>query len=233
VSALFGIFFSSFAVAFSGAAAPGPVLSLTIAESLRRGFRAGPLIILGHGILEAFLLLFFLLGLSNILSHPVIPPVLGLFGGMFLVAMSVGMFLNLGKNGGGSIEAATAGLHEKTVGSSARSSFRRNPVVLGALTSLANPYWFIWWATIGFTYTKISVSLGTWGVVFFFSGHILADLAWYSGVSFLFSRGKRCLSGAVYRGIIGCCALLLLVFGVYFITWSIGSSVPGSDFSMR
>jgi len=233
LSALFGIFFSSFAVAFSGAAAPGPVLSLTIAESLRRGFRAGPLIILGHGILEALLVALFLLGLSNILSHPAIPPVLGLFGGMFLVAMSVGMFLNLSKNGGGSIGIATAGLQELTDGSSTRSSFRRNPVVLGALTSLSNPYWFIWWATIGFAYVHFSVSLGALGVVFFFGGHILADLVWYSGVSFLFSRGKRRLSGAVYRGIIGCCALLLLLFGVCFVTWSIGSVVQDIDFSMR
>ena len=46
------IFISSFIIGFSGALTPGPVLSVTIVESSRRGFLAGPLITLGHGLAE-------------------------------------------------------------------------------------------------------------------------------------------------------------------------------------
>lgn len=53
-----------------------------------------------------------------------------------------------------------------------------------------------------------------------FVGHILADLAWYSGISFLVSRKSRYMTGTVYRGIVAAGALLLLIFGVYFAVWS-------------
>ena len=49
---IFTIFFTSFVIALSGALMPGPLLTVTISESARRGFVAGPLLIAGHGLLE-------------------------------------------------------------------------------------------------------------------------------------------------------------------------------------
>jgi threonine/homoserine/homoserine lactone efflux protein len=46
------IFGGSFALALSGVLLPGPLLTVTISESARRGFKAGPLLITGHGLLE-------------------------------------------------------------------------------------------------------------------------------------------------------------------------------------
>ncbi len=42
----------SFVIGLSGAMAPGPLLTITIAESIKRGPWVGPLIVLGHGVLE-------------------------------------------------------------------------------------------------------------------------------------------------------------------------------------
>ena len=49
------IFFASFGLAFSGAMMPGPLLTVTISESPRKGFITGPLLILGHAVLEVAL----------------------------------------------------------------------------------------------------------------------------------------------------------------------------------
>lgn len=68
MNSLFGIFITSFLVAFSGAVAPGPVLTITISETARRGFWAGPLIIVGHGILELILFIAIFFGFNRILT---------------------------------------------------------------------------------------------------------------------------------------------------------------------
>ncbi|HEY1405238.1 MAG TPA: LysE family transporter, partial [Spirochaetota bacterium] len=64
MAVLFSIFGSSFLIALSGAMMPGTLLTVTVAESTRRGMIAGPLLILGHAILEFALLLALLFGLA-------------------------------------------------------------------------------------------------------------------------------------------------------------------------
>jgi len=51
----------------------------------------------------------------------------------------------------------------------------------------------------------------------FFTGHTLADLTWYSLIAAAVARGKSFLSDRIYRGLIACCAFLLVVFSFYFV----------------
>jgi threonine/homoserine/homoserine lactone efflux protein len=92
----------------------------------------------------------------------------------------------------------------------------QHPILAGILTTLANPYWIIWWATIGLSYIALSMRLGFPGLVSFYIGHILSDLAWYGSVSVSLALGGRLLTDRVYRGLVAACAVLLLGFGVYF-----------------
>jgi len=59
------------------------------------------------------------------------------------------------------------------------------------LASLSNPYWTLWWATIGLGYLAAAMKFGLKGVVVFFWGHILADYTWYALISVGITRGKR------------------------------------------
>ena len=61
---LIAIFTSSFIIALSGALMPGPLLTFTVSESPQRGAITGPLVILGHGILELALVLALLSGMA-------------------------------------------------------------------------------------------------------------------------------------------------------------------------
>lgn len=180
---------------------PGPVLTVTISETSRRGFMVGPMIVLGHGILEMSLLILILFGFANIVNTPGVIGVVGVAGGIVLIVLALGMLKDL-KN-----LKLDLTPDEKTKG---------NPIVAGMLTSLANPYWTVWWATIGLGYVMFALQFGMMGVLFFFIGHIAADLAWYSCVSFLVTRGKRYISDRVYRGIITACAVVLICFAVLF-----------------
>ena len=180
---------------------PGPLLTITLSESARRGFVAGPLIVLGHGILELALVLLLLLGLAPVLKNNYVIGGVGVVGAMVLIWMAVGMIRSLPSL---SLEGMSA------------NGNSTNPVWAGILMSVANPYWIIWWATIGLGYILYSIKSGLLGVIAFFLGHILADLAWYATVSFTVAHGRRFMSDRIYKGVIACCALALLGFGVYF-----------------
>jgi threonine/homoserine/homoserine lactone efflux protein len=78
------IFFSSFVIALSGAMMPGPLLTATISESSQRGFLAGPLLIVGHGILELLLLAALVLGLAPFLQRDTVFVIVAILGGVIL-----------------------------------------------------------------------------------------------------------------------------------------------------
>ena len=201
ISTFLTIFVSSFVIALSGAMMPGPLLTATISESTRRGFIMGPLLIVGHGILELALVIALLLGLAPYLQQPAVFTATALAGAAILLWMAFGMFRSLP-----SLRLSWDGEHKR----------QNHPIVSGVLMSAANPYWIIWWATIGLGYILYSWRFGFWGVAFFFAGHIIADLVWYSAVAAAVSRGRRFLTDRVYRGLIAGCAVFLVLFAGYF-----------------
>jgi threonine/homoserine/homoserine lactone efflux protein len=196
-----GIFSSSFLIALSGALMPGPLLTYTVAESARRGFWAGPIIMLGHGFLELGLVVLLLLGIGAIINQPVIMGIVGLTGAVILWWLGYGL-----------IQAARNAQLDLTGGES-RSV---HPFWAGIFMSLANPYWLIWWVTLGLGYVLFAYKYGLWGVLFFFVGHFMADLAWYSLVSMAVAQGKKFISDRLYHNFMVVCALFLMVFGCYF-----------------
>ena len=203
------IFTTSFVVALSGAMMPGPLLAITISESARRGFWAGPRLILGHGILELGVIAALALGLNEVISHELLPPVIGLMGGTILIGIGL-VTLRKGWRRGTVMPTAQ----------SARAG-SNTPIVAGILGSVSNPYWFIWWVTLGTTYLLWSLRLGLAGAVTFFSGHILADLAWYTLVAFIIASGRKILSDNIYRGLLIVCGLALIGLGGFFLASAI------------
>ena len=199
------IFGGSFTLGLSGILTPGPILTVTIAESARRGFKAGPLIISGHALLELILVLAIILGLGAYLKSSIVMGIIALLGGAMLMWLGVGM---LRTAGGLSLRA------EKVEPS---PKYTPHPFVLGVLASVSNPYWTIWWVTIGLGYLVAAMKLGIGGVIMFFLGHITADFAWYSIVSLGISRGKALLKDKTYQMVIRFCGLFLLGFGVWFL----------------
>ncbi len=180
---------------------PGPFLTVTVSESSHRGPMAGPLMILGHGILELALVVALLCGLAPLLQNEKMFIFISLIGGCILFWMAISMLKSLPT------------LRLKC---DARQGSSRNLIVGGILFSLANPYWTIWWATIGLGYILHSVTFGVLGVAAFFIGHILADLCWYSLISFGVAKGRNFLTDSAYRKLIGGCASFLIVFACYF-----------------
>jgi threonine/homoserine/homoserine lactone efflux protein len=199
---LTAIFAASFAVAFSGAMMPGPLLATAIGEGSRRGVIAGPLLIIGHAVLEFALVAALLLGLSPFLARDEVFVAVSMAGGAILLWMAWGMFRSL------------PGLRMPVDAAAGR---RGNLIFRGVLVSVSNPYWTIWWATVGLGAILQSKKSGMPGIAAFYSGHILADFLWYGSVTFAVGKGKRYFSDRFYRGLVGCLAALMVLFGAAFI----------------
>ena len=205
------IFFGSLIVAFSGALMPGPMLTLVIASVAQKGFWTSVFIVIGHSILELLIVISFYLGVLKYLDNPLVIKIISIVGGAFLVYMAVSIIVSIAR------KKIKLDLDAKSI---AKNLGTKNTFIItgkGILISLSNPYWYVWWLTIGATFMVKSVQHSFGGVAFFYTGHILADFIWYLFVGFLVSTGRRFFNQKIYIGILIVCSLFLLYLGVRFI----------------
>jgi len=195
------IFLISFFIAFSGALAPGPLLTTVIHESTKRGAKAGPLIISGHILIEIAMLTCIIFGVIKFLKTPLLISLITLTGSGILVYMGLTMLKEIPR-----FSFSKSSVEKKSA----------NLIILGFTMSIANPYWSIWWLTIGLGLVINAQKIGIFAIFAFFLGHILADFLWYAFVSILISKNKRFISGRIYKIITSICAVALIGFGISF-----------------
>jgi len=191
--------FQVFGISLSGALQPGPVTAAAITMGSRNRF-AGTLMALGHGIIEFPLMVLLIFGVGRFLTLPAVSIGIGLAGGSFLIFMGVGMFKDL-----------------KNADDPELSIARRGPVVTGIVLSGGNPYFLIWWATVGLTLVTTARGFGVWAFVLFAITHWLCDCIWLTILSWGSFQGASVLSPRRRRAVLLFCAVALLGFGLYFL----------------
>ena len=143
---LWTLFLTSFAVGFSGALMPGPLLTVDIAESTRKGFWTGPILTGGHAIAEIAVVAALAFGLSEFLASETIFRIIGLAGGLALILMGAAMLYDIFRS--------RIAFDANRPGSSSGLLVGK-----GITASLSNPYWFVWWATVGTAFLTKSLEL--------------------------------------------------------------------------
>ncbi|CAA7600994.1 Lysine-type exporter protein (LYSE/YGGA) [Acididesulfobacillus acetoxydans] len=200
------IFFASLMMGFSGAIMPGPLLTVTVDASLREGSLAGPKLILGHALLEFSLVVLIFFGLGVFLTWSSVKGVIGVIGGLFLLWMSYGM-----------LKKSTHKDLAFNNPAGSRETKRLNLILTGLTVSASNPYWSIWWATVGAGALMLAAGNGVAGAASFYAGHIVSDFLWYSLVSTAVARGRRVFTPRLYRMVLIVCGVFLLGLALYFI----------------
>jgi threonine/homoserine/homoserine lactone efflux protein len=188
-------------ISLSGVMAPGPVTAVVLGKG-SSSKHAGAFVAIGHGIVEMPLVVALLFGLGTVLSFPLVKQALGCAGGAILLVMAFDM--------------ARSAIWPKV--QAHRDA--RSPVVAGMLLSAANPYFLLWWATIGITLISGSRQFGLWGMGVFAFVHWLCDFAWYWFLSAVSFSGGRFFGRKFQKVIFIVCAACLVFFAFRFILGS-------------
>lgn len=193
---------SSFLVGLSGALVPGPMLTVTISNSLHKGPMAGPMVVSGHIIAEVAILMLLLLGLGWLIGSATATLLIGTVGGLVLVYMGYRISQSSPPRFQGKVKAPD----------------KYGSVLGGILSSISNPYFFIWWVTIGWAFVLKGMEFaGLAGILGFMAGHWAADLGFYSLVSFFTSKGSDILTQKYYRALMYGCGIFMICLGIYFV----------------
>jgi threonine/homoserine/homoserine lactone efflux protein len=155
---------------------------------------------LGHGVIEFPLMVLLIFGVGRSLTLPAVSIGIGLAGGTFLILMAAGMFKDLNRSDDLELRIT-----------------RRGPLVAGIVLSGGNPYFLIWWATVGLTLVTTATGFGVWAFVLFALVHWSCDLIWLTILSWGSFKGASVLSPRRRRAVLLFCAVALLGFGLYFI----------------
>jgi len=207
----------SFVLSLSGALMPGPLLTYTITRTLqsaRSGWLTGARVISGHAALEALLVIGLVLGVGSLLQSRLAITLITAIGAALLVVMGVSLLRETVR---GSRRPARDGAGLVAVGHRAGIAVQLAPAAAGVLVSASNPYWWVWWVTIGSAFLiRYDVTLQRWpALLAFFVGHELGDLGWFSAVSIALSLGKSRIPRGIMTGIQAVCGVAIVAFGAW------------------
>jgi len=204
----------AFVTGLSGAMMPGPLLVLGIEQTAARGLSAMAWLITGHALLELFLVALLVTGLRWVLLRPKVRATVGIVGGIALIYMGGSMLL----------DAATLRLDLDTASASAHSIPLL--ILLGALVSVANPYFTGWWATIGLGQLAQMAPRSPREYGAFYIGHECADFGWYLLIGILVVTGRQWLTPGLYSAMVACFAVILLALAGWFLWTALGMLRP-------
>ena len=233
----FFLFGSSFLIGLSGAMMPGPVLSMTIAETLKakkRSWLVGVAVPSGHAILEIGLMVALWLGVSQLFQLPLFLFLVGIIGGTSLIVFGImglrtigeadskmqDILDDLGKN-----EDKPHSLADNRNASGGAWKSLKRPFLMGFSLSATSSGWWAWWASIGMGAITLANQAGGDVYIFsnfllfvvFFLGHISSDYAWYMFIAGFVSMSKRKMNFKIYKVILICTNVFLIGMGIYFI----------------
>jgi len=188
-------------ISASGVMAPGPLFAANISYGLREGTKSGIKMAVGHSIVEFPLIILLGVGVFSFEGFPEFRPIISILGAITLFVFAI--------------------LQIKTVFSKKEISevrSKQGPLITGILLSALNPFFIIWWVTIGFK--LISDAMLIWafaGILILFALHIWMDFAWLGIVSFLASKSSMILSNKNYKILMVSLSFVLVYFGIMFL----------------
>ena len=198
---IFGFLGLVIVISASGVMSPGPLFAANVMYGLREGKISGIKMAIGHTIVEFPLILLLGVGYFSIESIPEIRTVITILGAIGLFGFAILQIRSVTKQKF-SLETKSG----------------QGPIVTGILLSALNPFFIIWWLTIGLVLISESIqNFGILGIVILFLFHIWMDYVWLFTIAALSSKAKNYLSKRNFKIIIIGLSIMLIYFGIEFL----------------
>ena len=198
---IFGVLGLVVVISASGVMSPGPLFAANVMYGLREGKISGIKMAMGHTIVEFPLILILGIGFFSIESFPEIRTIITVLGAAGLFGFAL--------------------LQIRTVTKqkfSLETKSRQGPLVAGILLSALNPFFIIWWLTIGLVLILESIqNFGIVGIIILFLFHIWMDYVWLFTIAVFSSKAKNYLSKRNFKIIIIGLSIVLIYFGIDFL----------------
>ena len=188
-------------ISASGVMSPGPLFAANITYGLREGFRSGVKIAIGHSIVELPLVILLGIGVFSLETFPEFRVIISIFGAITLFGFASMQIKSIFKK---NTDISTKPKH--------------GPIITGILFSALNPFFIVWWLTIGFK--LISDAMLIWafaGILVVFVLRIWMDFVWLGMVAFFASKSVKIISNRNYKIMIVGLSLVLIYFGIMFL----------------
>ncbi len=195
---MFPLLLSVVVISLSGVMMPGPMFAVTVAKSYR-SWLAGIQMAVGHAVIEVPLILLIYFGFAHFFQNSLVQSGLGILGGGMIIWLGIAMF------------RARAKVVEEG------NDLPYSAFIAGILTSGLNPYFLLWWATVGGLLVMKFLSFGVTGLILFIVVHWLCDLVWLSLVSILVYRTRSLWGKKFQEWLFIVCSLSLIGFGAWFL----------------
>ena len=188
-------------ISASGVMSPGPLFAANVMYGLREGRISGIKMAAGHTVVEFPLILLLGIGFFSIESIPEIRTIITVLGAAGLFGFAILQIRSVAKQKF-SLETRSG----------------QGPFVAGILLSALNPFFIIWWLTIGLVLISESIqNFGIIGIVILFLFHIWMDYAWLFTIAIFSSKAKNYLSKRNFKMIIIGLSVVLIYFGIDFV----------------
>ena len=188
-------------ISASGVMSPGPLFAANITYGLRQGTKAGIKIAIGHSLVELPLVILLGIGILSLEIFPEFKTIISILGAITLFVFACIEIKSILKK------------NEKI-----ETKLKQGPIITGVLLSALNPFFIIWWLTIGLK--LISDAMAIWafvGILIVFVLHIWMDFVWLGATAFLTSKSKKIISNTNYKILILALSAILIYFGITFL----------------
>ena len=189
-------------ISASGVMSPGPLFAANITYGLKQGTKAGIKIAIGHSIVELPLVILLGIGIFSLEIFPEFKTIISILGAITLFVFA---FIQI---------KSTLKKNKKS-----ETKLKQGPIITGILLSALNPFFIIWWLTIGLK--LISDAMAIWafvGILIVFVLHVWMDFVWLGSTAFLISKSKKIISNTNYKIIMLALSAILIYFGIIFLT---------------